>query len=53
MRRWWKGAEPTYVTREGWLRAKRDAKGKVSLLDPQPGDRLIPWDDRELYQVAA
>lgn len=39
MRRWWKAAEPTYITPIGKLR-----KG-----DPQPGDILIPWDDREKY----
>lgn len=39
MRRWWKAAEPVYITPERKLR-----KG-----DPKPGDQLIPWDDRELF----
>lgn len=39
MRRWWKAAEPVYVTPERRLRQG----------DPQPGDTLIPWDDRERY----
>lgn len=39
MRRWWKAAEPVYVTPEGKLR-----KG-----DPKPGDKLVPWDDRDQY----
>lgn len=46
MRRWWKGAEPTYVTPQGLLRAVLDDKGNIVLLDPEPGDRLVPWDDR-------
>src|SRR6185503_12335028 len=49
MRRWWKGAEPTYITPTGHIRGARDAKGKLTLHDPKPGDFLIPWDDRDLY----
>lgn len=53
MRRWWKGADPTYITPTGHLRGTRDAKGKIVLFDPKPGDILIPWDDRDKYPVAA
>lgn len=43
MRRWWKGAEPTYI----------DQITRKITQKPKPGDILIPWDDRDLEKYAA